>query len=100
MLDPCGFGIYLSEQIQVHGIVDGHEVIQGRDGADVVGVAYGSRHTFRIPVQIVVQLFCTCAEAVDLAAFIDIFLCAGDLSGHGDIDEGIHIHFCMDAQIL
>ena len=50
VLDSCGLCIYLTEEVEVNRVVDGHEVVQGCDGADVVGVINRSAHAGRVVV--------------------------------------------------
>ena len=100
MLDAGGLGADLSEEIDIHRVVDGHKVVQLCHNPHVVGVAYRSAHAGRVIVQIVVELLRACAEAVHLTALVDGLVRAGDLACLGDIHERVHIHLRMYAQIL
>ena len=40
MLNAGRFRAYLPKQVDIYSVVDGHKVIQCRNGADIVGVAY------------------------------------------------------------
>ncbi len=44
LLDAGGLGVHLTEEVQVHDVVDGDEVVQLCNDAHVVGVVHGSAH--------------------------------------------------------
>ena len=100
VLDAGTFGVHLTEQVNVHRIVDGDEVVQSRDAADIVGVVHGSRHALGVVVEVVVHLLGACTEGVDLTTLIQLLAAAVDLASLGNVHKGIHIHLGMDAQIL
>ena len=54
VLDAGALRIHLAEQVDVHRIVDGDEVVQRGDAADIVGVIDGSRHALGVVVEVVV----------------------------------------------
>ena len=56
VLDAGALRVHLAEQVDVHRIVDGDEVVQCGDAADVVGVIDGSRHALGVVVEVVVHL--------------------------------------------
>ena len=100
MLEACSLGVHLTEQVDVHSVVDGNKVIQCGDAADIVGVVHGCRHALRIIVQVIVHFLGAGTEGVDLTALVQLLACTGDLAGLGDIHKGVHIHFGVHAQIL
>ena len=71
MLDTCGLGIYLTEQVDVNRIVYGHEVVNSADYSDVVRVVYRCAQAFRVVVDVIVKLLCSCSESVCLSALVD-----------------------------
>ena len=100
VLEACSLGVHLTEQVDVHSVVDGNKVIQCGDAADIVGVVHGCRHALRVIVQVIVHFLGAGTEGVDLTALVQLLACTGDLAGLGDIHKGIHIHFGVHAQIL
>ena len=100
VLDAGALRIHLAEQVDVHRIVDGDEVVQCGDAADVVGVIDGSRHTLGVVVEVVVHLLGAGTEGVDLTALVQLLVCAGDLAGLGDVHESVNVHLGVDAQVL
>ena len=81
VLEACSLGVHLTEQVDVHSVVDGNKVIQCGDAADVVGVVHGCRHALRIIVQVIVHLLGAGTEGVDLTALVQLLACTGDLAG-------------------
>ena len=100
MLDACALRVHLTEQVNVHRIVDGDEVVDGGDAADVVGVLHGSGHALRVVVQVIVHLLGACTKGIDLTALVQILVAAGDLACLCNIHKGIHIHLSVHAQVL
>ena len=92
--------VHLPVQVHIHRVVDGDKVVDGRDGADVVGVADGRGHARRVVVQIVVQLLGTGGKGEHLPAPVDVLLHARDLPRHRQIHIGVHVHLRVYAQIL
>ena len=100
MLHTGAFGVHLTKQVDIHGIVDGNKVVQCGNAADVVGVVHRGRHTLRVIVQVIVHLLGAGTKGVDLTALVQLLAAAVDLAGLGNIHKGIHIHFGVHAQIL
>ena len=100
MLDARALGVDLTEQVDIDGVVDGDEVVEGGDAADVVGVLHGSGHALRVVVEVIVHLLGAGTEGVDLTALVQILVAAGDLARLGDIHKGIHVHFGVHAEVL
>ena len=48
MLDSCGLSVYLAKEVEVNRVVDGHEVVQSSDRADIVCVVYRCGHALRV----------------------------------------------------
>ena len=100
VLDACALSVHLAEQVDIHSVVDGDKVVQRADAANIIGVIHGSTHAGGVAVQEVIQLLGACTEGIGLAALVDLLVGTGDLAGHGDIHESIHIHFGVNTQIL
>ena len=100
VLDACALRVHLTEQVNVHRIVDGDEVVDGGDAADVVGVLHGSGHALRVVVQVIIHLLGAGTKGIDLTALVQILVAAGDLACLCNIHKGIHIHLGVHAQIL
>ena len=56
VLEPGALGVHLAEQIHVHRVVDGDEVVQLGDDVDVIGVVHRRTHDLRVVVYVVVEL--------------------------------------------
>ena len=100
MFDSSRLCIYLTIEINIHGIVDGNKVIQCGDRADVVRVVDRSAHQFRVVVQIIVHFLGAGAESVGLAVTVDILFGTVDLTCLCNIDKCIHVHLSVNAEIL
>ena len=74
VLEAGGLGVHLAEQVQVHRVVDGDEVVDLADDPHVVGVVHRGGHHVRVAVHIVVQLLGAGGEGVDLAGPLSRFL--------------------------
>ena len=71
-LMPGGLGVDLAEQVDIHGVVDGDEVVELSDDPHIVGVVYrGSPCTSGLRFEIVVELLGAGGEGEDLAALVD-----------------------------
>ena len=95
-----GFGVDLAVEVQVHAVVDGNVVVQGGNGADVVGVVHRHGHALGVVVQEVVHLLGAGAESEGLAVLVDVLAFAGDDAGLGDVHESVHEHFRVHADVL
>ena len=100
LLRACRLGIHLAEQVQVYRVVDGNKVVNGGDGAHVVGVVHRNAHQLRVVVHVVVHLLGARAEGVHLAEAVNALPGAGDFPRPGNVHKGVHVHFCVYAQIL
>ena len=83
VLDSCGLCIYLTEEVEVNRVVDGHEVVDSRDGADIVHIADGSGHAHAVVIQEVINPLAAGGEGVGLAAMVDALVGAADLAAQG-----------------
>ncbi len=95
-----GFGADLAEQININTVVDRDKVVKCCDGADVVGVAHRCAHQLGVFVNVVVHLFGSAAESECLAVAVDALFRAVDLARVCDVDEGIHIHLRVYAEVF
>ena len=100
MLDAGGLGVHLAEEVQVHDVVDGDELVKLGDDAHVVGVVHGGAHDVGVAVDVVIQLLGAGGEGEDLAAIVHGLVLAVDLAGLGDVHEGVHVHLGVHAQVL
>ena len=100
LLDAGTFCVHLAEQIHIHNIVDGNEVVDLCDGARIVSIGYRCRHALRIIIYKIVQLLGACAEREHLTAAVDGLLRAVDLACTGDVNECVNVHFSMNAEVL
>ena len=90
----------LTIEVDIHGVIDGHEVINGGDGANVVDVADGRGHAHTVLVDEVIEALRACGEGEGLTTVVDVLILAADLAGQRNIHEGIHVHLRMDGEIL
>ena len=93
-------GTDLSEQVDIYTVVDGDEVVQCCDGADIVGVTDRCAHQFWIFIQIIIHLLGSGTETIYLTVAVNVFAGTGNLSGFGNVYECIYIHFCVNTKIL
>ena len=100
LLGACAFRVGLAEEVDIHRVVDGYEIVQLGDDAGVIGIVNRCGHAGRVVIDEVIQLLGAGAEGVYLAAPVDVFVFAVDFAGHGDIHEGIHVHLGMNAQVF
>ena len=100
MADAGGLAADLTVQVDIHRVVNGHEVIDGSDGADIVDIADGSSHAHAVVIQEVIDPLAAGSEGIGLAAMVDALVGAADLAAQGQIYEGLHVHLGMDAHVL
>ena len=100
MFDTGALRIHLAKQVDIHRVVDGDEVVQSRDAADIVGVIHGGGHALGVVIEVVVHLFGAGTERVNLTALVQLLVGTRDLAGLGDIDERVNIHLGVDAQVF
>lgn len=87
VLDAGGFGVDLTEEVAVDGIVDGNEVVDLRDDVNIVRVIDRRAHDVRVAVHVIIELLRTGGKREDLTALVELLVLAGDLAGHRHIHK-------------
>ena len=100
MLQAGRFGVDLTEEVHIHSVIDGNEVIQLGDHLHVVGIIHRGSHHVGVFLNVVIELLGTGSERVHLTALIQRLAAAAELAGAGHIHETVHIHLRVNAQIL
>ena len=99
-MNSRGLRGHLAVQVDIHGAVDGDEVVDLRHPGNVVHIADGSSHALRVVVDEVIQLLCARREGIGLPAPVKGLAQARDATGYGHVHEGVHVHLGVHAQIL
>ena len=99
VLEPGALRVHLTEQVHVHRVVDGDEVVQLGDDMDVVGVVHRGSHDVGVVIHVVVELLRARTEGEHLPALVQVLVLSGDLARPGDVHEGVHIHLGVDPQV-
>ncbi len=70
VLNAGRLGVDLTEEVYVHGVVDGDEVVDLGDDLDVIGVVHRGSHHVGVAVDVVIELLGAGGKGEDLAALV------------------------------